>query len=139
MEKQPERTVVQKTYDYLEQYREMQRYIEEAVSEVSQVQNVERYNISAERVFLSSIRECRAETIILFEHINKALESLRQDAEAAGEAYKFEALESVYIKGKTYEDIVKEMGCGKNTPKKWCRVMVDRLSVKLFGAKAIEN
>ena len=139
MEKQPERTAIQKTYEYLEQYREMQRYIEEAVSEVSQVQNVEKYNISAERAFLSSIRECRAETIIWSEHINKALESLKRDAEAAGEGYKFEVLEAVYVKGKTYEDIVREMGCGKNSPKKWCKVMIDRLSVKLFGAKAIES
>ena len=48
-------------------------------------------------------------------------------------------LESVYVKGKTYEDIVRETGCGKNTPKKWCRIMTERLSIKLFGAKAIEK
>lgn len=128
MEKQTEKTVIQRTYDYLEQYREMQRYIEEAVSEGSQVQNVDKYNISAERAFLASIRECRAETVILFEHINKAMESLRKDAEAAGEAYKYDVLEAVYVKGKTYEDIVKETGCGRNSPKKWCRVMVDRIT-----------
>ena len=32
-----------------------------------------------------------------------------------------------------------ETGCGKNSPKKWCRSMTERLSIKLFGAKAIEN
>lgn len=42
-------------------------------------------------------------------------------------------------KGKTYEDIVRETGCGRNSPKKWCKVMIQRLSIKLFGAKAIEN
>lgn len=35
--------------------------------------------------------------------------------------------------------IVRETGCGRNSPKKWCRVMIQRLSIKLFGAKAIEN
>lgn len=35
--------------------------------------------------------------------------------------------------------IVRETGCGKNSPKKWCRSMTERLSIKLFGAKAIEN
>ncbi len=69
----------------------------------------------------------------------KALASLKEDAEAAGEGYKYDALEAVYIKGKTYEDIVRETGCGRNSPKKWCRVMIQRLSIKLFGAKAIEN
>ena len=98
-----------------------------------------RYNISAEKAFLQSIRECKAETVILFEHMKKALASLKEDAEAAGEGYKYDALEAVYIKGKSYEDIVRETGCGKNSPKKWCRSMTERLSIKLFGVKAIEN
>ena len=67
------------------------------------------------------------------------LVSLKEDAEAAGEGYKYDTLEAVYIKGKTYEDIVRETGCGRNSPKKWCKVMIQRLSIKLFGAKAIEN
>lgn len=125
--------------EYLENYREMERYINEAVSETSQVPDIGKYNISAEKAFLQSVRECRAETVILFEHLKKALASLKEDAEAAGEGYKYDALEAVYIKGMSYEDIVRETGCGRNSPKKWCRVMIQRLSIKLFGAKAIEN
>lgn len=124
---------------YLENFSEMERYIENAVSEVSQVPDINRYNISAERAFIQSIRECKAETVILYEHIKKALESLKEDAEAAGEGYKYDALEAVYIKGMTYEDVVRDTGCGKNSPKKWCRAMIERLSIKLFGAKALEN
>ncbi|MBS6194239.1 MAG: hypothetical protein KH828_01480 [Clostridiales bacterium] len=139
MEQEKELTAMQKTQIYLDNYREMVRYAEEAVSEVSQVQDISKYNISAEKAFLQSIRECRAETIILLEHINKALESLKEDAEAAGIGYKYDALEAVYVKGKTYEDIVRDTGCGKNTPKKWCNLMKERLSIKLFGAKAIEK
>ncbi len=139
MDEEKELTPFQKTQIYLEYYREMVRYAEEAVSEVSQVSNIQKYNISAEKAFLQSIRECRAETIILLEHINKALESLKRDAEATGEGYKYDALAAVYVEGKTYEDIVRETGCGKNSPKKWCRVMTERLSIKIFGAKAIEN
>lgn len=139
MKEEREQTVIEKTYLYLENYREMERYINDAVSEVSQIPDVGGYNISAERAFLRSIRECRAETIILFEHLKKALVSLKEDAEAAGEAYKYDALEAVYVKGMTYEEIVRETGCGKNSPKKWCKAMIPRLAVKLFGAQAIEN
>ena len=139
MKEEREQTVIDKTYLYLENYREMERYINDAVSEVSQIPDAGRYNISAERAFLQSIRECRAETVILFEHLRKALASLKEDAEAAGEAYKYEALEAVYIKGMTYEEIVRETGCGKNSPKKWCKAMIPRLAIKLFGAKALEN
>ena len=139
METEKEMTAIQKTQVYLENYREIERYIKDAISEVSQIDDVSRYNISAEKAFLQSIRECKAETVILFEHMKKALASLKEDAEAAGEGYKYDALEAVYIKGKTYEDIVRETGCGRNSPKKWCKVMLHRLSIKLFGAKAIEN
>ena len=139
METEKEMTAIQKTQVYLENYREIERYIKDAISEVSQIDDVSRYNISAEKAFLQSIRECKAETVILFEHMKKALASLKEDAEAAGEGYKYDALEAVYIKGMPYEDIVRETGCGRNSPKKWCRVMIQRLSIKLFGAKAIEN
>ena len=117
MKEEKEQTVIDKTLLYLENYREMERYIKEAVSETSQVPDIGKYNISAERAFLQSVRECRAETVILFEHLKQALASLKEDAEAAGEGYKY----------------------GRNSPKKWCKVMIQRLSIKLFGAKAIEN
>lgn len=132
-------TVIDKTYMYLENYNEMQRYISEAVSETSQVENAELYNISAEKAFLKSIRECKAETVILFQHINKSLEALEKEANAAGEEYKFDALKMKYIEGKTYEDIRDKRNCGKNAPKQWCKTMVERLSIKLFGAKAIDK
>lgn len=139
MEKQAEQTIIEKTYIYLENYNEMQRYINEAVSEVSQVECADIYNISAERAFLKSVRECRAETIILFEHVNIALAALKKDAEAAGEGYKYDALEMHYVEGKTFEYIVRVTNCGKNSPKKWCKCMAEQLTIKLFGAKAIEN
>lgn len=132
-------TAFQKTKIYLENYREMERYINEAISEGSQVDDIEKYNISAENAFLRSIRECKAETVILHEHISKALESLKKDAETAGEGYKYDAFSAVYLHGKTYEDVARENGCGKNTPQKWCKYMTGKLSIKLFGAKALEN
>jgi hypothetical protein len=92
MKEEKEQTVIEKTLLYLENYREMERYINEAVSETSQVPDIGKYNISAEKAFLQSVRECRAETVILFEHLKKALASLKEDAEAAGEGYKYDGL-----------------------------------------------
>lgn len=139
MKEEKEQTVIDKTYLYLENYREMERYINNAVSEASQIEDMKNYNISAERAFLQTIRECRAETVILFEHMKKALRSLREDAETNGELYKYEALEAVYIRGMPYDAVARSIGCGKNSPKKWCRAMIPKLAIKLFGAKALEN
>lgn len=139
MEKEKEPTAIDRTYLYLENYHKMERYINDAVSEVSQVTDADKYNISAETVFLQSIRECKAETIILFEHLKKALASLEEDTEATGEGYKYKAFFMRYIEKRAYEDIAREIGCGKNSPKRWCREMAEKLSVKLFGARAIEE
>lgn len=109
MKEEKEQTVIDKTLLYLENYREMERYIKEAVSETSQVPDIDKYNISAERAFLQSVRECRAETVILFEHLKQALASLKEDAEAAGERYKYDALEAVYIKGGMTRTSMKHM------------------------------
>lgn len=46
MKEEKEQTVIDKTYLYLENYREMERYINDAVSEVSQIPDAGRYNIS---------------------------------------------------------------------------------------------
>ena len=48
METEKEMTAIQKTQVYLENYREIERYIKDAISEVSQIDDVSRYNISAE-------------------------------------------------------------------------------------------
>lgn len=131
-------TPTELTLIYLENYRELQRYVKEAVSEPDQIA-ADRYNISAERAYLRSIRECRAETVILLEHIDKAMQSLKEDVEASGEGYKYDVLEAVYIQGKTYAEVARDTGCGKNSPKKWCRAMIPKLTIKLFGAKALDN
>ena len=73
VETEKEMTAIQKTQVYLENYREIERYIKDAISEVSQIDDVSRYNISAEKAFLQSIRECKAETVILFEHMKRLL------------------------------------------------------------------
>ena len=138
MKEEKEQTAIEKTLAYLNNYHEMKRYINEAVYEASQITDIQ-YNISAEHAYFRTIQECRVETIILFENLNRSLRSLREDAEAAGEGYKYEALESIYIQGMSYADVAIKMNCGRNSPKRWCRNMVQRLSVKLFGVKALED
>lgn len=130
------RTPVEQTVIWLENYREMRRYVNNAVSEAAEVDG---YNISAERAYLKTVRECKAETVILLAHIDKAMQALKEDAAASKELYKYQALESYYIKGLTYEQISRDLLCGRNSPKRWCRVMIQRLTIKLFGARAIDG
>ena len=56
MKDEKEQTVIDKTLIYLENYREMERYIREAVSETSQIPDIGKYNISAENAFLQTVK-----------------------------------------------------------------------------------
>lgn len=131
------KTTIDLTYEYLTNYKEMESYLKEAISEGKQVTDMNIYNISAESAYLGSIRDCKAETVILHAHITKALDLLQKEAIERNEEYKYKAMIMRCIEGKTFEEIQEELQCGKGTPQKWCAAMIRRLAVKLFGAKAI--
>lgn len=131
------KTTIDLTYEYLTNYKEMESYLKEAISEGKQVTDMNIYNISAESAYLGSIRDCKAETVILHAHITKALDLLQKEAIERNEEYKYKAMIMRCIDGKTFEEIQEELQCGKGTPQKWCAAMIRRLAVKLFGAKAI--
>ena len=44
-----------------------------------------------------------------------------------------------YIKGVPYEDIADIQNCGKNTPSRWSKELIRKMSVKLFGIDGIEK
>lgn len=131
------KTTIDLTYEYLTNYKEMESYLKEAISEGKQVTDMNIYNISAESAYLGSIRDCKAETVILHAHITKALDLLQKEAIERNEEYKYKAMIMRCIEGKTFEEIQEELQCGKGTPQKWCAAMIRRFAVKLFGAKAI--
>lgn len=132
-----QKTAIDLTYEYLENYKEMECYLKEAISEGKQIADIDMYNISAESAYLGSIRDCKAETVILHAHITKALDLLEKEAVERKEEYKYRAMIMRCIDGKTFEEIQEELQCGKGTPQKWCAAMIRRLAIKLFGAKAI--
>jgi DNA-directed RNA polymerase specialized sigma24 family protein len=123
--------MIERTRTYLENYRDMKEYMERAVSELWQVA------AESGEVYSDEVRECKKQTMITLAHIDQAMQALKEDAVAADESYKYDALEARYIKGESYEQIAIRMNCGKNTPKKWCKAMTEKLAIKLFGAKAL--
>lgn len=138
--KQKERQqVLYNTRMLMEGYREMKKHIENAISEIEELEK-EEYAVFAEtNRHLESIRQSKVRTAMMIANIDRAMEELRQDMEENGTSYKYEALKMHYIDGISFEDISEMLNCGKNTPSRWIKDMIKRLSVKIFGIDGIDR
>lgn len=135
--------ILHNTRMLMESYIEMQKHIERAISESEEIHDDA---ISAfcgafgnEITHLDSIRRSRMKTALMLANIDRAMEELRKEQEESGTLYKYEAFRMHYVEGKTFEEIAETMNCGKNTPSRWSKEMIRRMSVKLFGVDGIEK
>ena len=53
--------------------------------------------------------------------------------------YKYDAFKMHYIDGVSYEEIADIQNCGKNTPSRWSKELIRKMSVKLFGIDGVEK
>lgn len=127
------------TRKLMESYMEMQKFIQNAISEEEEMQDA-GFGISGrEHAKLESIRKSRMKTAIMIANIDRAMEELRQEHARKGTAYKYEAFERHYVDGLPYEQVAELLDCGKNSPAAWTKLVLRQMSVKLFGVNGIEH
>lgn len=86
---------------------------------------------------LGTLRRSREDTAAVVEEIDEALAAIRVAALSGGYYYKFEAFERHYIRGQTYEHIADAMNSGRNSPARWCKEIMRKMAVHLFGVNGI--
>lgn len=133
--KEQQKKIMRNTYMLMDNYLALKDHTEHAISESMQT----TCNESTDCQYLDSIRRSRAKTMIMITHIDEAVKELKNESISSGEYYKFKAFDAYYKKRKTYEDIQEELNCGKNSPARWCKDMIKKLSVKLFGIDGIDK
>lgn len=139
-EKQIQRKrILYNTRILMEQYKEMRKHVEEAVSEVEELEGSEFAALKSEYTYLESVRRSKTKTALMIANIDKAMEELRKEYEEKGILYKWESFKMHYIDGMTNEDIADRLNCGKNTPSRWGKELIKKMSVKLFGVDGIER
>ena len=132
--------VLHNTRVLMESYIEMKKHIENAVSEVEQLEKEEYTTFKKDgSTHLESVRRSKMKTALMIANIDRAMEDLRKEYDAKGMNYKYEAFYMHYIKGVSYEDIADAQNCGKNTPSRWSKELIRKMSVKLFGIDGIEK
>lgn len=123
----------------MEQYIEMRKHCENAVSEVKELQAEEYGAYAGESAYLESVRRSKMKTALMLANIDRAMEELRVEYEGKEMRYKYDAFKMHYIDGISNEDIADRMNCGKNTPARWSKELIRKMSVKLFGVDGTER
>lgn len=133
------RRILYNTRILMESYIEMRRHIENAISEAEEMKEEEFAQFRGENTHLESIRRSKTKTALMLANIDRAMEELRREQEENGTVYKYEAFRMHYVEGKTFEEVADIMNCGKNTPSRWSKELIRKMSVKLFGVDGIEK
>lgn len=137
--KQERQKVLYNTRMLMEGYREMQEHLKIAISEVEELEEDEYSILRGENSHLESVRRSKLQTAMMIANIDRAMEQLKKELTEKGQKYKYEAFKMHYIDGFTLEDIAEKLNCGKNTPSRWIKEMIRRMSVKIFGIQGIEK
>lgn len=137
--KQERQKVLYNTRMLMEGYREMQEHLKIAISEVEELEEDEYSILRGENSHLESVRRSKLQTAMMIANIDRAMEQLKKELTEKGQKYKYEAFKMHYIDGLTLEDIAEKLNCGKNTPSRWIKEMIRRMSVKIFGIQGIEK
>lgn len=128
------------TRQLMESYSELKRYIENAVTEETEI-NPDKYRqyerLKGENAELKSIKESKAQTAMMIINIERAMEEVKEEYTKKGLLYKYEAFKMRYVDKRTLEDIAEKLNCGKNSPANWIKEINRKMAVKLYGVKAL--
>lgn len=137
--KQRRQQILYNTRILMESYIEMRKHIENAISEAEEMEDDAFQIFKSEDAHLESIRRSKLKTALMIANIDKAMQELDEEQKKIGTSYKYEAFKMHYIDGIPYEEISDCLNCGKNTPARWSKEMIRKMSVKLFGIDGIEK
>lgn len=88
-------------------------------------------------IFLNSVLRTKARTAQMVSCIDISLEILADEYEENGTYYIYDAFYMYYIEKLTYEDIAEKLNTGKNTPARWAKEVLNKLSILLWGVEAL--
>ena len=125
----------------MKNYNDFMKHVNFSISDINDVQRIVKLDLKeneCDELFILSIKQSKAKTLIMTSHIEKSLELLEKEQKKEGTLEKYRALEMYYVDGKSYEKISEELNCGINTPKRWITQMIKRLGIYLFGIDGIK-
>jgi hypothetical protein len=120
-------------------YTDLKKHSEKGIDSLKfAINNGDYDTLSEDEIYILSIKQSKARTLVMIAHIDMALNELKKRQAKEGTIEKYRALEMFFINEKSYEYIQEKLNCGKNTPGRWVKEMIDELSVLLFGVDGLK-
>lgn len=89
--------------------------------------------------YLESIMSSKARTSIMVAEIDAAMIDVAEEYAATGQEYKWRAFHARYVEGVSYEEIAAALNAGKNSPARWCKDVMTKVAVKIFGVDGLKR
>ncbi len=120
------------TFSLMKCYRDAVFHKENAISEGTQLE-LDNMSEAEQRTYLRSIRRTRFKTMLMLDHIDKAVEEIERRREQQDRSIEYKAFEMYFMQGIDYQQIAEELETGKNTPRRWITAIINELSILLWG------
>lgn len=134
-----EQKIFRNTKLLMKNYNDFKNHINYSISDIKDLKEViDLEEEGYDELFILSIKQSKAKTIIITAHIDRSLELLKEEQRQEGTSEKYEALELFFIKRKSYEAIAEELDTAPITIKRWVKNMLERLGILLFGIDGLK-
>ena len=94
-------------------------------------------DIKIEYMWLESIINSKGKTIQILKYVDEQLNYIKNKYSENKQYEKYRAFEMSIIESKSNIEIMKELKCGKNSPKNWSDEIIKELSILLWGIDAL--
>lgn len=123
------------TYILMKKYNTLKEHIENMKDDIEL--EIELNDLEAGDVWVLSIAKSKIKSMKMIGYIDTALEIVEKRFKEKCLHHEFLAFKKFFLDQKTNEEIMKELGCGKNSPKKWSDNVLNEISVLLWGYEAL--
>ena len=119
-------------------YNNLKEHINSNSDNVEIIVNIDdEVELKSDYVWLESVARSKTRTAKMMKYVDDKLKYLEHKYENKQEFEKYDAFYLFYIEEKTNEEIQEELSCGKNSVKKWRDLIINELSILLWGIDAI--
>lgn len=122
----------------LKNYRKIQQSIEEAVSEIKQLEQNYIVLDDSDELYIESIRRSKLKSLIVIAHIDKALELVKKEYKQKNCDDKYNVFISCMLDGSTYEEAAEEYDTSTQSISRWVTNITKSVSIQLFGVEGLE-
>jgi hypothetical protein len=121
----------------LRNYRKIQISIDEAVSEVSQLEKECVILDDADELYIESIRRSKVKSLIVIAHIDKALVLVNEECKKKNVPEKYDAFVSCVLEDMTYDEAAVVYNSSKTSISRWINDLTREVSIQLFGVEGV--